>query len=182
MAPKVPLATIVPVTSSTTSATEPSTSTVQLTDEASKLFKAMEEMSLQTNEINRLKKVIDNLEDTKKLAQINAKTHEQRANKLNVELKNLQKDLTLKEPMSYVKNQLWSKIIESINDVWPSIHVIYEKKDLLQAAQEEIQKTRDELGAKPEQALEIIKFLNSKNKKELEEIEITGRTKTILEI
>ena len=46
-----------------------------------------------------MKKMIDNLEDTKNLAQINAKNHEQRANRLNEELKNLQKDLTLKEPM-----------------------------------------------------------------------------------
>ena len=105
-------------------------------------------MSLQTNEINRLKKVIENLEDTKKLSQINAKTHEQRASRLNVELKDLQKYLTLKEPISYVKNQLWSKIIEAINDVWPSIQVIYEQRDLLKEAQAEIQKTKDELGDK----------------------------------
>ena len=82
--------------------------------------------------------MIENLEDTKKLAQINAKTHEQRANRLNVELKNLQKGLTLKEPISYVKIQLWSKIIDSTNDVWPSIQVIYEQRDLLKARQEEI--------------------------------------------
>ena len=70
--------------------------------------------------------MIDNLEDTKKLAQINAKTHEQRANRLNEELKKLQKELTLNELMSYVKNHLWNKIIEDINDVWPSIQVISE--------------------------------------------------------
>ena len=87
--------------------------------------------------------MIDNLEETKNLAQINAKTHEQRGNRLNEELKKLQKDLTLKEPISYVKNQLWNKIIEAINDVWPSIQVIYEQKDLLKATQAEIQKTKD---------------------------------------
>lgn len=76
LAPKEPLATAVPVTSSTTSPTKSSTTTAKHFDEASKLVKTMEEMSLQTNEINRLKKVINNLEDTKKLAQINAKTHE----------------------------------------------------------------------------------------------------------
>ena len=88
-------------------------------------------MSLQTNEINKLKKVINNLEDTKKLAQINAKTHEQRANRLNTKSKNLQKYLTLKEPIPYVKNQLWSKVIEAINDAFPSIQVIYKQRDLL---------------------------------------------------
>ena len=111
----------------------------------------MEEMSLQTREINRLKKVIDKIEDTKKRAQINCKTHEKMANRLNEELKKLQKELTLKEPMSYVKNYLWNKIIEAINDVWPSIQVIFEQRDLLKATLAEIHKTKDELGTKPEQ-------------------------------
>lgn len=81
-----------------------------------------------------------------------------------------------------MKNQLWNKIIEAINDVWLSIQVIYEQRDLLKATQAEIQKTKDELGDKPEQAIELIKFLNSKNKQELEETKITDRTETILEI
>ena len=83
--------------------------------------------------------------------------------------------------MSYVRNQLLTKIIESISDVWSSLQVIYEKWDLLKAAQEEIKKTKEELGAKPDEALELIKFLNSKNKQELE-IEINDITETILEI
>lgn len=52
--------------------------------------------------------------------------------------------------MAYIKNQLWSKIIESINDTCPSIQVIYEKKYLLMVVKEEILKTKEELGAKPE--------------------------------
>ena len=58
LAPKVPLATVVPVTSSTTTATESSSTTTNPTDEANKLVKAMEDMSLWTSEINRLKKRI----------------------------------------------------------------------------------------------------------------------------
>ena len=68
LAPKEPLATAVPVTSSTTSTTESSTTTVHHTNEVSQLVKAMEEMSLKTNEINRLKQLIDNLEKSNKLA------------------------------------------------------------------------------------------------------------------
>ena len=82
--------------------------------------------------------MIENLEDQKKLAQINAKTHEQKAIRLNEELKKLQKELTLKEPMSYVKNHLWNKIIETINDVSPSIQVIFEQRDLIKATLAEI--------------------------------------------
>ena len=131
----------------------------------------MEEMPLQTSEINRFKKMVDNLENTKKLAQINAKTHDKKSIRLNEELKKLQKELTLKEQISYVKSHLWNKIIEAINDVWPSIQVIFEQRDLLKAALEEIQKTKEELDNKLEQAIELIKFLN-KNKQELKELEI----------
>ena len=60
--------------------------------------------------------------------------------------------------------------------------MIYEQKDLLKAAKEEILKTKEELGAKPEEAQEIIKFLNTKNKQELDEIGITDITETILEV
>ena len=116
---KVPLATVVPVMSSTTSTTESSTTTSHAIDEARKLVKAMEEMSLQTSEINRLKNMVDNLENSNKLAQINAKTHEKISIRLNEELKKLHKELSLKEHISYVKNHLWNKIIEAINDVWP---------------------------------------------------------------
>ena len=91
LAPKVPLATTVPVTSSTTSITEFSTTTAQHSDDASKLVKEMQDMSIQTNEINRLKEQIKNLEDAKNLAQINAMNEEQNAKRLNEQLKKLGK-------------------------------------------------------------------------------------------
>ena len=82
LAPKGPLTTTVPMTSATTSATDSSTTNVQQTDEASQIVKAMEEMSLNTNEINNLKNLFENLEATNKTALINAKTHEQKVIRL----------------------------------------------------------------------------------------------------
>ena len=73
----------------------------------------MEEMYLKTNEIKRLTKMVENLEKSTKLAQLNAKTHEQNGNRLSEELKKLQKELTLKDQMSYIKNYLWNNVIES---------------------------------------------------------------------
>ena len=83
LAPKEPLATAVPVTSSTTSATESSTTALQPTDESSQIVKEMEEISLKTNAINRLINMVENLEKSNKIAQINAKTHEQNVIRLN---------------------------------------------------------------------------------------------------
>ena len=45
-----------------------------------------------------------------------------------------------------------------------------------------IQKVKADLGKKPEEAFEILKFLISKNKYELEEHGIANRTETILEV
>lgn len=50
-----PVATKLPTTSATASATSSTTTAAHLSDEASKLIKAMEDMSIQTNDINRLK-------------------------------------------------------------------------------------------------------------------------------
>jgi hypothetical protein len=49
-------------------------------------------------------------------------------------------------------------------------------------SKEVIDKIKEELGEIPIEASELIRFLNSKNKQELEELEIEDRTKTILEI
>ena len=63
-------------------------------------------MSLKTNEINRLTKTIENLEKTSKATRIYAKIHEQNAPRLSEEVKKLQKELTLKDQISYIKNYL----------------------------------------------------------------------------
>ena len=66
--------------------------------------------------------------------------------------------------MAQIRQQIWANIIEVFNDIWPSIQVIYEQKDLVKATKEAIEKIKEELGKKFEEALEIIKFLNSKNR------------------
>ena len=86
LAPSVPLATTLTVTSTTTSATESFTTVAQPSDEVGKLVKAMQEMSIQTNEINRLKEQFKILEDEKKLVQIMHKNEIQKTNRLTEKL------------------------------------------------------------------------------------------------
>jgi len=99
LAPTTPLATTLPTASATTSATG-STATTHPSDEASKLVKAMEYMSIQTIEINRLKEDMKSVEDEKKLAQIMHKNEVQKTNRLNEKIQKLKKELTLKEPLA----------------------------------------------------------------------------------
>ena len=88
----------------------------------------------------------------------------------------------MKEPLGQDKEQLWANIIDSFNDIWSSIQVIFEHIDLIKEATEAIQRVKEELGDMPEEAARIIHFLNSKNKYELQVLEIPDRTSTILEV
>lgn len=125
VATTTPVATTLPIASTTTStivATHPS-------DESSKLIKSMEDMSTQTNEVNRLKEQIKSIEDEKKLDQIMHKNETQKSNRLNERIQKLEKELTLKEPLAQAKQLLWTNIIDSVNDIWPSIQLIFEQND-----------------------------------------------------
>jgi len=52
----------------------------------------------------------------------------------------------------------------------------------VQLSLQEIQRTKEELGGKPEEAIKLINFLNSKNRYQLEDLNIHDRTRTILEV
>jgi len=146
-----PVATSLPTASaigSTIATTHPS-------DEAGKLIKAMQDISIQTNEINRLKEQIKGLEDEKEVAQIMRKSETQKSNRLTERIQKLEKELTLKEPLSQAKKQIWANIINSVNDIFPSIQVIFEQNDLVKEAGEAIQRVRAKLGNKPEEASRI---------------------------
>jgi len=95
------------------------------------------------------------------------KDETQKSNRLNERLKKLEKELTMKEPLAQGKQQLWANIINYVNDIWPSIQVIFEQIDLIKETSEEIQKVRAQLGKKPKEISRVIQFLNSKNKNEL---------------
>jgi len=73
----------------------------------------------------------------------------------------------LNEPLGQAKEKLWANIIDSVNDIWPSIEVIFQQIDLIKKAMEAIQRVKAELGDMLEKATRIIHFLNSKNKYEL---------------
>ena len=77
---------------------------------------------------------------------------------------------------------LWTNIINSINDIWPSIQVIFEQTELVKVATEAIQEVREELGDQPEDENWLVHLLNIKNRYELHELNIEDRIATILEI
>jgi len=75
--------TLVPTATSSTTATTSTKSTTRPTDEANKLIQAMEDTSIQTTHINKLKEQVKSLEDEKKLADVMHQAEKQKANRLN---------------------------------------------------------------------------------------------------
>ncbi len=52
---------------------------------------------------------------------------EQKANRMSERFKAMEKELTLEKPLAKAKELLWANIIDSVNDIWPSIQVIFEQ-------------------------------------------------------
>ena len=59
------------------------------------------------------------------LAQIQNKEEERKNKRMEERIRALEKDLTLEKPLGDMRNILWANIIDSINDIWPSIHIIF---------------------------------------------------------
>jgi hypothetical protein len=62
------------------------------------------------------------------------------------------------------------------------VQIMFEQNELLERSKQAVEKIRTELGDMPVQANELIRFLNSKTREELEELKIEDRTETILEV
>lgn len=176
LAPITPPAITLPVTTK-------STRTIGAQGEkAKKLVKSMEEMSIKATEMKRLKEKVVSLETDYKLSQLKQNKEAQKAQRMSERIKVLEKDLTPEKPLGKTKEMLWANIIESINDIWPSIQVIFEQTKLIKLVTEAIQKVKEELGDKPKDANRLIHFLNNKNRYELHEMNIEDRSGTIFEI
>jgi len=118
--PIAPLAIALTAATASTSIEGSTTTAAQPSDEARKLVKAMENMSIRTTEINKLKEKISSLEDENKLAQVMHKNEVQKSTRLTERMKNSEKELTLKEPLGQ------------------AIQVIFEQNDLVKEATEAI--------------------------------------------
>ncbi len=145
-------------------------------------MKAVKELEAQMSELKEEKESLAKLEvsyDKSKII-VAEKTREVKA--LENKVKSLEKDLTLHKPLADIKMILWTKIGQSITDQWQSIQTIHEQIELIERAQEQIQRARASLGNMPEQANRLIHFLNTNTKEQLAALEITDRTGTILTI
>ena len=139
LAPTIPTVTALPV-ASTTSVIGTSISTGIKTKKEDELVKAMEQMSIQAVELKKLREQVTSLETSCSLAQIQYKEETRKNQRMVERIRILENDLTLENPLGDIKD-LWTNIIDSINDIWPSIQVIFEQTELVKITMEAIQKT-----------------------------------------
>jgi len=85
----------------------------------------MEQMSILATKLKNLKEQMSSLETNYELAQIQNKEEERKNKRMEERIRVLEKDLTLEKPLGDMRNILWANIIDSINDIWPSIQVIF---------------------------------------------------------
>jgi len=142
----------------------------------------MEELKLKVSGLKTVKEQLVKLEKNYDKSKMNVAEKTREVKTLENKVRTLEKDLTLDKPLVEIKGILWANINQSLSNVWQSIQAIYEQIDLVRIAQVEIQKTRALLGQMPEQANRLIHFLNTKTSEQLEALEITDKTGTILEI
>jgi hypothetical protein len=146
------------------------------------LAKSMERMNLQESEISRLKKELENLQELKTSFQTSLSREKQVNEQMRKELQQLQKQTLAGKTLAEVKELVWTDIAKSINEIWPMVQIMFEQNELLERSKQAVEKIRTELGDMPAQANDIIRFLNSKTREELEELKIEDRTETILEV
>jgi hypothetical protein len=105
-----------------------------------------------------------------------------KSQRLRQEIQKLQKDTVMDKKLSEAKENIWMDISKSMAEIWPFIQIVFEQHELVQKARQEIEKIREELGERPIEAIELIMFLKSKTKEELEALEIEYRIEAILEV
>jgi hypothetical protein len=84
--------------------------------------------------------------------------------------------------LAEAKENIWTDIAKSINETWPMVQIMFEQHDLVLKSKQAIHRIRTELGEMPSVANEVIKFLNSKTKEEMEEWKVEDRIETILKV
>jgi hypothetical protein len=174
----IPLS-VVPLTAkaSTTTTTEiPLATLLTALEKSMELAKSTEEMTLQGIEINRLKKEIENLQDLKSSYQTRYNIERQTSEKFKQEIKQLQKKIVGGKTLAETKENICMDISKYINEIWPMLKKMFEQHELVLRSREAIDTIKGELGEIPTEANEIINFLNSKTREELEDLKIEEKT------
>jgi hypothetical protein len=125
---------------------------------------------------------MEHLQKLKYSFQASYNTERHTLEKLKQEIQQLQKQIIVGKTLAEAKENIWMDISKSMTKIWPLVHIMFEQHELVLRSRQAVDRIKGELGEIPIEANEIIKFLNSKAKDELESMEIEDRTETTLEV
>ena len=127
------------------------------------LATTIQNIKLQTEEIKKLQDQVKLLENQQNKSGTLHVVELQRAQN-QVEIWNkLATESSIVYTLGNVKEIIWNKIIEEMSEIWPCVHIIFEKKELVEKENQTITDINTQLGEMPNTTNNIIKFLNSKD-------------------
>lgn len=137
-------------------------STTSTGDVAYQLANAVQNMSLQTEEIKKLQDQFKLLQDHQtKTGNLHAVELQRAQNQIEAWKKSTTES-SIGYTLCLVKEIIWNNIIEEIDESWPCLEIIFKQKEFMEKAKKTISTINVELGEMPVIANNIIKFLNSK--------------------
>jgi DNA gyrase/topoisomerase IV subunit A len=106
--------------------TIPSATPLTSQENTTDLAKSIEKMNLQETEISRLKKEVENLQKLKTSFQTSLSKEKKVTEHLKQELQQLQKQTVAGKTLAEVKENVWTDITKSINEICPMIQIMFE--------------------------------------------------------
>lgn len=173
--------TAVPIAVAGTKPSSSSTS-IESTSTAVDPARLAQELSIQKQENQKLLQKFQNLELQKVQNDTLYLQEMQKTHKLELKIQKLESESLMANTLAHAKEIIWTKTSQSMIEIWPSIQIIFQQQELIIRCRALIEEQKAALKTKPTEATYMIKVLNSKTKEELEEINISDRIATIIEI
>lgn len=157
-------------------------STTSTRDVEYQLKNVVQIISLQTKDIKKLQYQVKIIQDHQNKTSIFHATELQRAqNQIEGWKKAIAKS-SISQTLGHVKEIIQNNIIEEIDEIWQCIQIIFKHKELMEKAEQTIATINAQLLEMPATANNIIKFLNTKNIYELDDLGVDDIKETILEV
>ena len=116
------------------------------TASAEQVTKRLENMSIQSKEIKTLHDQLKALEVQKAKAEASCVTKLQKSQRLLEKLQKVERDTSIGQTLAQAKETIWMNILDSMNEIWPSIQIIFEQKGLIEKDTKIIVQGRENIG------------------------------------
>ena len=128
----------------------PTTSTQ--TPSVEQVARTLKNMSLESKEIETLQSQLKTLEIQKAKAEASRATELDKNQRLLEMLRQAERDTYIGQTLAQAKETIWVNILDSMNEIWPLIQIIFEQKELIEKTTQTTMQGRERLGEMPTEA------------------------------